>query len=242
MVRNTYTYEHMKLHLHSSGQKTQKETHHFVCLFFFLSWLCCYCPLQVVSTGSAPSTNVSDVHFLLWTRQNPTEGSEQELILNDLDSVAGSFFDPMLQTKVLIHGFTDNGRVSWIQRARDAYLSVGTLLTPEFILRLFLDAFINALLKIIFFLDGGDYNVISVDWELLAGPGPFYFLAADNVVPVGARIGEFIYFLVYNFGGSLVDYHPTGFSLGAQVVGNVGHALSGHLPRITGLDPAGKTL
>ena len=86
----------------------------------------------------------------------------------------------------------------------------------------------------------GDFNVISVDWELLAGPSPYYFLASDNVIPVGFRIGAFVTFLVDNFGCSLDDFHPTGFSLGGQVVGNVGHALNGELPRITGLDPAGR--
>ena len=59
------------------------------------------------------------------------------------------------------------------------------------------------------------------------------------MIPVGFRIGAFISFLIDNFGGSLSDYHPIGFSLGGQVVGNVGHALNGELPRITGLDPAG---
>ena len=35
------------------------------------------------------------------------------------------------------------------------------------------------------------------------------------------------------------DIHVIGFSLGAQVVGCLGYAMGGALPRVTGLDPAG---
>ena len=66
-----------------------------------------------------------------------------------------------------------------------------------------------------------------------------YFYAAENTKPVGLRAGDFIDFVINTTGAKLEDFHPIGFSLGAQVVGNLGYRLEGKLPRITGLDPAG---
>eukprot|EP00095_Tigriopus_kingsejongensis_P006236 maker-scaffold301_size216225-snap-gene-1.24 protein:Tk06236 transcript:maker-scaffold301_size216225-snap-gene-1.24-mRNA-1 annotation:"lipase" len=148
-----------------------------------------------------------DVHFLLWTRENPLY--EQELVLDDISSIQSSHFDPSRPTKVLVHGFTDNGRVRWVKLVRDAFLQTG------------------------------DANVISVDWEVFAGPAPNYFEAADNTKPVGYLVGDFFNFLVDQVGMSLSDVHVIGFSLGAQTVGHLGFHLSGQLPRITGIDPAG---
>ena len=82
--------------------------------------------------------------------------------------------------------------------------------------------------------------MISVDWATLAGPQPFYEIAAANTKPVGYLAADFISYLVDIFdASSLEDFHPVGFSLGGQVVGHLGYRLNGTLPRITGLDPAG---
>ena len=86
----------------------------------------------------------------------------------------------------------------------------------------------------------GDFNIISVDWENLAGPSPFYFYAAENSKPVGYRIADFIDFIINTTGAKLEEIHPIGFSLGAQVVGHLGYKTEGKMARITGLDPAGK--
>lgn len=148
-----------------------------------------------------------DVHFLLWTRENPYK--EYEIIHDDLFSISNSNFKASRPTKILVHGYTDNGKVGWIRSVRDKYL------------------------------DQGDYNVISVDWENLAGPGPLYFYAAENTKPTGYRIGDFIEFVINTTGAELKDFHAVGFSLGGQVVGHLGFRTGGKMSRITGLDPAG---
>jgi hypothetical protein len=38
----------------------------------------------------------------------------------------------------------------------------------------------------------GDYNVLSVDWSTLAGPGPWYIQAAENVRPVAVHVSQFL--------------------------------------------------
>lgn len=93
--------------------------------------------------------------------------------------------------------------------------------------------------KYLFIFFTGEFNIISVDWENLAGPSPFYFYAAENSKPVGYRIGDFVDFLINTTGAKLEDVHPIGFSLGAQVVGHLGYRTEGKMSRITGLDPAG---
>ena len=81
--------------------------------------------------------------------------------------------------------------------------------------------------------------MISVDWETLAGPSPFYCEAAENTKSVGYHVGDLINFLVEQTAADLATFHPVGFSLGGQVVGHLGYHLEGNLDRITGLDPAG---
>lgn len=77
-----------------------------------------------------------------------------------------------------------------------------------------------------------------MDYQPL-GIGPHYPLAAENAKPVGLHAAEFIRFMIDEMDGKIEDFHPIGFSLGGQVVGNLGHGLAGELPRISALDPAG---
>lgn len=100
--------------------------------------------------------------------------------------------------------------------------------------------------------DAPGYNVIIVDWGMLADPkfsgdagSLFYGFAVKNVPLVGRRVGEFVMFLMKN--GAIHNFdlvHLIGFSLGSHVSGNAGNTLreitGGQIPgRITGLDPAG---
>ena len=78
-----------------------------------------------------------------------------------------------------------------------------------------------------------------MDWERLAGPAPWYGIAAANTKTVAARTGKFIKFLINEFGLDIETIHVIGFSLGGQLVAFIGQELDGQLPRITGLDPAG---
>ncbi len=81
-----------------------------------------------------------------------------------------------------------------------------------------------------------------MDWRKLANTYPFYNKAAANTKPVGYYTADLINSLVRQRGANLSQIHPIGFSLGAQVAGHLGYkltGLTGLLPRITGLDPAG---
>ena len=68
------------------------------------------------------STNVSLTRFYLWTRDNPEV--EQELLFDNLDSIQNSNFRSEWPTKVLVHGYTGNGKQSWVLQTRDNYLSI----------------------------------------------------------------------------------------------------------------------
>jgi len=118
-------------------------------------------------------------------------------------------FRPGGKTKIIIHGFTENGRIDWIRDMAHAYFDADS-----------------------------SVNVISVEWSNLAA-GPDYPPAARNTQPVGQHVAEFINYIkgrVEAF--NLSNVHIVGFSLGAQVAGKAGAVLNGNLARITGLDPA----
>lgn len=126
-------------------------------------------------------------------------------------------FKPGGKTKVIIHGFTENGSNDWNEKMAKTYFDT----------------------------DPG-LNVISVEWSQLA-EGPDYPPAAGNTQTVGEHVGNFINYMISRSDPSisLSDVHIVGFSLGAQVAGKAGATLkslnsqeSKELGRITGLDPA----
>jgi len=123
-------------------------------------------------------------------------------------------FRPDAKTKIIIHGYTENGRIEWIKDMAHAYHDADSSL-----------------------------NVISVEWSVLADAANGYDPPARNTQLVGQHVAEFINYMLNrdetSFSAS--DFHIVGFSLGAQVAGKAGAVLNGlgkNLARITGLDPA----
>nr|CAD7401547.1 unnamed protein product [Timema poppensis] len=87
------------------------------------------------------------------------------------------------------------------------------------------------------YLKKGWYNVVVVDWSALCA-GPWYSSAVGNSQVCGDYLALFLDYLI-DSGMPLSNLHVIGFSLGAEVAGFTGRAItSGKLPRITGLDPA----
>jgi Lipase len=86
-------------------------------------------------------------------------------------------------------------------------------------------------------LEHGEYNVISVDWGKLSR-SPCYVQATYNVEAAGKCTALLIEVLVKNHEMPMKNIHVIGFSLGAQVTGQVAKYLRdrgmGKLRRITG--------
>ncbi|XP_033322503.2 pancreatic triacylglycerol lipase-like [Megalopta genalis] len=75
------------------------------------------------------------VFFYLYTKANPTKS--QKLILNDVDALKKSHFDPKKPTMMVTHGWINSESSSAFRLIRDAYLQ------------------------------HGDYNVIAIDWSTI---------------------------------------------------------------------------
>lgn len=88
------------------------------------------------------------------------------------------------------------------------------------------------------YLEKQDCNFIAVDWSTMA-TGNYSYVATNYVPLAGTLTGQFINFLV-SHGAMLDDFHLTGHSFGAHVVGFAGAAIAsgGRVARITGLDPS----
>jgi hypothetical protein len=83
-------------------------------------------------------------------------------------------------------------------------------------------------------LEAGNYNVIVVDWGVLASAP--YAVAVQNARLAGEHLAELIEFLVAKAGAKLQDFHIIGGSLGAQLAGFAGQSITiGKVARITGL-------
>jgi dienelactone hydrolase len=75
-----------------------------------------------------------------------------------------------------------------------------------------------------------------VDWSILS-ESPDYFTAVANAQLTSDLTAELIDFLVDNEFAKIEDFHIIGFSLGGQVVGQIGKKVSHRLQRITGNYP-----
>ncbi|XP_076654929.1 pancreatic lipase-related protein 2-like isoform X1 [Halictus rubicundus] len=88
------------------------------------------------------------------------------------------------------------------------------------------------------YLKRGEYNVILVDWAKLAGL-PWYVTAVQNTRIVGPQVAKLVGWLDVMGAVPMASVHVIGFSLGAEIAGFMGKALSPRkVGRITGLDAA----
>lgn len=74
-----------------------------------------------------------DINYELYTKDNKEQSVS--LRVGDATRLKESPFNPAWPTKIIIHGWTDNGNTFWLHDIRRNYLSVG------------------------------DYNVICIDWS-----------------------------------------------------------------------------
>nr|CAD7394098.1 unnamed protein product [Timema cristinae] len=162
-----------------------------------------------ILSGAEPRTvaSVENIQFHLYTRENREQAEVG--ILNKTCLPNFSNFRPKRPTKVLVHGFGDNVRESYmVPLLKEA------------------------------FLDHDDYNVLAVNWGLLAAT-PWYNTAAYNTAPTARHTAALLDHLTESTGARMQDFHLVGFSLGAHVVGMTGQFVTkGRVARITGLDPA----
>jgi hypothetical protein len=151
-----------------------------------------------------------DIHFWLFTKDNPTTG--QELFLDDPEGIRDSHFDSNAPVKIISHGF---GSGSFLGGSSGTIKNAYTSILPS-----------------------GNINIVMIEWSKLSAD-PWYDKAAANTRMVGAKTARFIEFLVdYRF-TTLSKIHIIGHSLGAHVAGFAGAGLLvGRLPRITASDPA----
>jgi len=165
--------------------------------------------IAILTEISPPVTRDVAADVQLNLYTNSNGGSTPyRLLVNDIGNLANSGFNPQQPTKILIHGFGGSGQSGVVSDTKNAYLATG------------------------------NYNVIGVDWGLLAA-APNYVTAAQNTRTTGAHIAELIDFLVTQAGAKLVDFHIIGHSLGGHVAGFAGKSTTtGKVGRITGLDSA----
>ncbi|XP_046389278.1 lipase member H-A-like [Ischnura elegans] len=157
----------------------------------------------------------SNVEFILYTREHPKVG-EKGRYNSSCNSLGFSRFSPDRPSKILVHGFGDAARESYmLPLLRDSFLSKG------------------------------DYNIFLVDWAPLSSV-PWYSTAASNTEVAATMTARLVDDLEKSHGARAGDFHLVGFSLGAHVVGMAGRMLAERRPgdegarirRITGLDPA----
>jgi len=162
---------------------------------------------------SGISEDLNDVDLILYTFGNPSWtfkfGADSQDLLNN-------GFDPNKPTKLLSHGYTDNG--------------------PRFCSD-FVQAYENDAME--------TFNIICIDWQILAkADAPVFDGAANNAVKVGKAVGEQIVgqMLIQSLGQDPNKIHAIGHSMGAQLVGNIGksafQSTSQKIARVTGLDTA----
>lgn len=144
--------------------------------------------LQLLSRA----TVASDIFYQLYTRLNPTTAQ----YLTTEGSMVASNFNPEHDTRMIIHGWNNDGTSEVCTLLRDAYLAKG------------------------------DFNVIVVDWGISARTGTNvitdYYPAQSQVEAVGNFTGQFLLRLQDVFSLDLETVNIAGHSLGAHVAGFTG--------------------
>lgn len=154
-----------------------------------------------------------DTKFMLYSRSNRRSPVQLDYRPNKrLGNLPQ--FDQRKPLKLIVHGFLENGKVSWIQDIKDA------------------------------FLDEEDCNVIIIDWSggaqqlsYIKASGNTALVGREASLLVQRLIDAHRNTL------STDQVHIVGFSLGGQIAGFFGRHFKNStgqlIPRITALDPAG---
>jgi len=120
-----------------SSEKFKQTTTMYGFLLVIASSVCVTCLGASLERAETSIGNISDVRYLLWTRDNPGDDDFYQLHYRDPDSLSDSPFKGERPTYFIMHGFARHGLVSWI---RDAKTGI---------------------------LEQYDANVFSVDWKKL---------------------------------------------------------------------------
>jgi phosphatidic acid-selective phospholipase A1 len=167
---------------------------------------------QELTGVEAQADKEDNIRFFLFTPNSPDPESGEELLVDDVESLARSSFIAGAPLKTLAHGFSSGIRTGYPWNVREAYLAWQQPM-----------------------------NLILVDWSKLAMP-PLYNLAAGNTKMVGEKSARLLAFLLAQGVVSISDIHIQGISLGAHVAGVTGSTLTAltglKAPRISAYDPA----
>ena len=142
--------------------------------------------ISLPTCNSAPKNSNSAEDVQFYLWTRLNEKDEDILVIDDGESIEKSHFNPSKETKVQFHGFIGNGKEQRMLDMKDGFLTFG------------------------------DFNVINVDWEKLAGPD--FDEAAHNTKIVGIRCANFVQFLIDSFSLDMGNIHVIGFSFGALVI------------------------
>ena len=125
--------------------------------------------------------------------------------INDIENLQNSNFDRTKKVKFITHGWMASSKSESCQLIKNAYLKAH------------------------------DYNVIIVDWSLIA-TNAFYLIPKKNTKRVGKVLTKMIEFLVRRVRVPFTNIHLIGHSLGAHISGFAGAGIScGRIARITGI-------